>query len=279
MDLNELRKVGRHLEAKRRQRLPEGLRIEVQFPFEIHKAKWTVVESHNGSQQLVQQRMHGKDGLFGFGEPVNPWQVRKEFLALRTNSAALKFLNRYGQWDDSNDPETLDEFWGFREEYELLMDFPDAHRRVAQQLFWKRKFTCSLRWNAPTREDNGNKRRRATAAWVVECRTIMDALIGSIQIDLVRRVKDRLCKRPDCRHRFVPQTSRQKHCTPYCAHLVSVRRNRRIANAKKWHKQGMSLTQIARRLRSNRNTVKKMLDAKPRIAKAKQVGRSGIYGA
>lgn len=262
MDLSDLRHVGRDLETKRRRYLPQAVEMSVLFPFEIRKARWKIVDSANG-RLLVQQKVLGKEGLFGFGEPIDPWQVRKEFLELRTEPGLLKFLNRYGKWDDLDTPETVNDFWELQLAFQQLQDFPPHRRRIVQQLGWKRRFTCSLHWEGtPVGSEDCERRERrraAVALWRVECRTIMDALIGSIQIDLVRGVKDRTCRRSDCRRRFVPRTKRQEYCTPYCSHLVSVRRNRRVSNAKKWRIQGMSLTQIARRLGSNRNTVKKML--------------------
>jgi hypothetical protein len=260
MDLNDLRKIGRNIEVKRLVHPPTAVQMAVLFPFEVRKVRWKIVDSPNG-RQPVQQKTLAKEDLFGLGEPIDPWQVRKEFLELRTEAGLLKFLNQYGKWDDSDVPETVEEFWHLQAAFAELQNYPPQVRRIAQELGWKRKFTCSLHWQSSSAKSQARQGRaqKAVALWRVDCRTIMDALIASIQIDLVRGVKDRECKRSDCRLRFVPKTSRQRYCTQYCSHLVSVRRNRRISNAKKWRIQGMSLTQIARRLATNRNTVKKWL--------------------
>jgi hypothetical protein len=260
LDVNDLARIGLHLETQRKFHPPKPVKMTVLFPFEIRKARWKIDDGPDG-YRFVCDQVRGKESFFGLGVPIDPWQVRKEFLDLRTEVGLLTFLNRYGQWDDSEVPQTLEEFWEVQAAIGQLLDFPQGVRRFAQQHGWNREFTCSLHWQNPgsglrPRCDTG---RLASAVWRVKCCSIMDALIASVEIDLVRGVRDRECKRRDCRRRFVPKTKRQQYCTQYCSHLVSIRRSRRIANAKKWKSEGMSLTQIARRLGTNRQTVKRIL--------------------
>src|ERR1035437_150992 len=146
MDLRDLRAIGRDIQAKRRCYLPQAVQMSVLFPFEIRKASWKIVDGASG-RRLVQQKLLGKEGLFGFGEPTDPWQVRKEFLELRTEAGLLRFLNRYGRWDYSDQPETVQDFWDLQLAFRQLQNLPPSPRRIAQQLGWKRKFRCSLRWD------------------------------------------------------------------------------------------------------------------------------------
>ena len=56
------------------------------------------------------------------------------------------------------------------------------------------------------------------------------AILDTIVIDHLRKVQFRLCSRPDCRTPFAIATRHQReYCCQYCAHIESVRRQRRTA--------------------------------------------------
>ena len=216
MDVMELKELGRSLELQSRLHPPQIVEVPVQFPFKIRKAGWEVVET-SGHRRIVQQQLAGQAGLFGFGYPVDPWQVREEFLALRRNEEALlKFLHKYGRWD-REPPREMDAYWEVQDTLQELLLWPPAVRKLALQLgLITRKFLCTLVWE------------KGTPLWVVECESIMDALAASVQIDLVRRAKYRKCTRQDCQVVFsVTSRHKRKFCTQYCGHLVSLRRSRR----------------------------------------------------
>jgi hypothetical protein len=86
--------------------------------------------------------------------------------------------------------------------------------------FLKKDFMLRFRWE-----------RHHTPVPKVEANGIYDALCLTVQIDLLREVEFRKCKRPDCNEIFEVTSRHQRdYHTQYCAHLESVRRGRRGAN-------------------------------------------------
>jgi hypothetical protein len=217
MDLRDIQEVGRALKDKRRRYPPEIVAVPVKFPFKIRRARWKVVETSTG-RGLLQQGLQGREGLFGFGNPVDAWQVRNEFLTLKhREEALLKFLNKWGCWCRDTPPTDVEEYWDLQVNLRDFLLWPKAKRRMALKLgFLSGAFTCSLRWEGDD-----------VPYWVVECDGILDALIASVQIDLVRATKFKPCKRKDCLLPFaVKSRHRRLFCSQHCAHLVSVRRGR-----------------------------------------------------
>ncbi len=62
------------------------------------------------------------------------------------------------------------------------------------------------------------------------------AILDTIIIDLLRKVKFRLCARPDCRTPFaIESRHHREYCRPYCAHIESLRRRRKAARKEALH--------------------------------------------
>ena len=191
---------------------PERVEIPVEFPFAIRRAKWEVA-----GQRLVQRSL----GVARY--PVDSRRVLVEFLGLSRGelSPLLEFLSRYGRWDEGN-TFSIDSFWEVQDNLKELLSWPPRLQRPALRLRWvSRTFACSLGW--------GQQGGHAIPILVIRVESIMDAIIASIQIDVgVRGERWRGCKRPDCSEWFrITSAHKKEYHNQYCAHLESVRRNRR----------------------------------------------------
>jgi len=65
---------------------------------------------------------------------------------------------------------------------------------------------------------------------IVRTRTVLNALIATVQVDALRGMQFRVCARVDCTNAPFAVAARQKiYCSSDCAHLVAVRESRRRA--------------------------------------------------
>jgi len=145
------------------------------------------------------------------GSPANAWQLRGEFLRTRLDHAgAVAFLNVWGPWSYADYVELSDLVRLQQSVRETLTgsaakwlksseSFPSLWRRIPEYPYF------ALRTNI--------------------CR---DAIRMTVTIDLLKKLKFKKCARRDCAQPFEIQTKhKRKYCTQYCAHLESVRRNRK----------------------------------------------------
>jgi hypothetical protein len=153
--------------------------------------------------------------------PLDPWRMRDEFLRLDHSIEELvKFLNKHGNWSRRTDPRRglwrasvvlPNEIWGERET--IVRDLR-AGQGVWFQENRRRPEMFYVRGTFPYfgRSDSFCK----------------DALETALMVDFLRGIRFRACSRRDCAIPFEIQTKhKRRYCTQYCAHLESVRRNRR----------------------------------------------------
>lgn len=167
---------------------------------------------------------------------LNPWTMRDEFLRLEeTNAALLSFLSRWGWWERSG------AFSYIEDEHsvgKLGEPYPIA---VLPFLVWKRR--KELRdgmlgkpdaWLANNAALGFTQRRSKYPYLGMTDTTCVNAIETTITLDHMRKTKWRICKRPDCGNIFAVESEHGKvYCEQYCAHLVSVRRNRAAAKRTK----------------------------------------------
>ena len=166
---------------------------------------------------------------------LDAWEVREEFLGLKSEADFLGFLNKVGRfsggaagsgyWD-------LNDFRGWQQVFREFLKCSPAmwhnyllklttvapgfnvrliHMEVGVSM--KAGLHLRLSWE-----------RRCALIWVLDA---VSAILVSIYIDHLRGVKFRFCARRDCRHPFeVTSRHKRKYCQQYCAHLESVRRMR-----------------------------------------------------
>ena len=145
------------------------------------------------------------------------WVMRSEFLRLKQNTdALLKFLNRWGAWNNINDAGTLhyivpSRIWQFQERCR------NALRGPAND--WL---------SAPDLQLFRTRREYPHFCWTIE--GCARAILTTITIDFLNKVKFHVCSRRDCQTPFaVENRHKHKYCSQYCGHIESVRRQRRIA--------------------------------------------------
>ena len=263
MDLRDLKKVSQSLAVERQLHPPRTVFLPVRFCFQICKVDWSAVDTTSG-RQLTQHVIAGNKGFYGLPCPVDPWHMREEFLGLKTESDMLRFLTKYGRWDDSKDNVPVDSIMDLQVELRELLLSPRQIRLLAYRLGWmNRKFTFSLRWekNSAIQARIAAKKttNNATSFCVVECGSITDVLFASVQIDLLDGAKFGTCARPDCQVPFrVTSNHKRKYCSQPCAHLESVRRNRKKKTSRKLRAQGRSWNNIAKVLHVGSKTAKRL---------------------
>jgi hypothetical protein len=167
-----------------------------------------------------------------YGRAGDAWEMRREFLRLKQDSwALLEFLRKWGIWDETRlGTSTLAR---------------DANTSFQNVVFPEGIWDVQARYRAalvgPPDEWLGDvdpfKGIYATPMYphfILEHSQCKPAIEATITIDLLKKVKFRKCKRPDCSEVF-PLESRHKrlYCSQPCAHLESVRKQRRAAARKK----------------------------------------------
>jgi hypothetical protein len=159
---------------------------------------------------------------------VDPWALRNEFLRLKeTNEALVAFLNKCGDWDESTS------FWGYtgyKSERRVRIFNPKSFWDARPKIIEAMKVGI-LTWRDSAYGSDLQLRRRQEFPHLVHVDVYcFDAMMHTVTFDHLRRVKFRLCARPDCRNPFsVESQHKREYCDNYCAHLESVRRLRKRA--------------------------------------------------
>jgi hypothetical protein len=163
---------------------------------------------------------------------IDPWQLRHDFLHLKpTSEALLAFLNHYGKWSRITSPRLETQAF-----YDPRVRSGNADVSVPGLVFESeiREEQTAIR-NA-LKGNPGDWLAKGSLSFSAQSTfphylhtdvTCLEAIRTSISIDFLRRVKFRICKRPDCGEPYAADRKGKQYCSQYCAHLVSVRRTRR----------------------------------------------------
>lgn len=167
---------------------------------------------------------------------VDGWKMRDEFLRLdRTSTAGLlEFLNRYGDWNTACSPLSTGDEWKPNVVLPRQIWF-DIDPRKPERMIHLQEL---IRWGLicqPEKWFNSSLGRVSPIGpqdqfpyFVIQEFGCERVILATITIDRLRNTKYRLCARPDCKRPFAKRTKHKKdYCRNYCAHLESVRRNRR----------------------------------------------------
>ena len=167
------------------------------------------------------------------GERIgDPWLMRREFMQLpEANDAVLSFANRWGAWNVGalsvhTYPFRLNEF--------IKLESRPWIECLSPFLVWQERQRLKAAMLAPPEEwlsrnaSLGFTASRQRFPYLgVKATTCLRAIEITITLDHLRNVRSRICARPDCDNIFTVESNHGKvYCDQYCAHLVSVRRNR-----------------------------------------------------
>ncbi|MGI4981301.1 MAG: hypothetical protein ACRYHB_13020 [Janthinobacterium lividum] len=169
----------------------------------------------------------------------DPWKMREEFLHLpESNDALLAFLNRWGNWNFG--ALSVHSYRFSMREFERLESKPWIEC-VSAFLVWRERKRLREAMLAPPEMWLSNNAslgftasRQQFPYLGIKAGTCLRAIEITITLDHLRNVKSRICARPDCNNIFTVESNHGKtYCDQYCAHLVSVRRNRSAAKQAK----------------------------------------------
>jgi hypothetical protein len=174
------------------------------------------------------------------------WQVREEFLSLKTDEQFLDFLNRVGRfvsikvygWSVTGEGKwDADDFKSWQQMFreclrrspaswdQIVEDVfgPKTVRLVRRTLFVSRRFTVLFRWKDAQQREWRSSQHIA----VLEARDVVTAILATIYVDHLHGTKFGFCHRHDCRMPYkIESKHNRKYCSQYCAHLESLRRMR-----------------------------------------------------
>ncbi len=179
----------------------------------------------DGAVQSLSQRLY-----------LDAWNVREEFLSLKSEADFLGFLNRVGRFSAGIAPDSglweLKDFKGWQQVFrEFLKCSPGMWPNYFVKLtaaapgFNVRLIDMEVKLSVESRlRMQLSWRRRSAVIWVAEA---VSAILATIYIDHLRRLRFRFCARRDCRRPFeIRSRHKRKYCQQYCAHLESLRRMR-----------------------------------------------------
>jgi hypothetical protein len=160
----------------------------------------------------------------GTERACDAWAIRAEFFEIKQdNVSLLNFLNKWGTWHwfDSLpghvEPSCITplEVWDLRD---------TLRKALLGEIPWFGNILSGLPGSTTTGE---------YPFFTLRADGILSALTSTVTLDLLRRTRFKLCARKDCRQPFAIESKHpRKYCKQYCAHLESLRKQRREAKRK-----------------------------------------------
>jgi hypothetical protein len=163
----------------------------------------------------------------------DPWVMRDEFFHLREgdNRALLGWLNKWGQWDEWQEPETFFELEPAR--------LWDKRKLFMNALPGKQKLRAWLSDVSNRFEFTELQLQPDYPPYLMSISDCNQAIRTTITIDLLNRGEFRHCARPDCHAPYAVESEHpRKYCSQYCGHLENLRSKRRDARRQKAARQG-----------------------------------------
>ena len=187
--------------------------VPVKLEFRPFRATWSILRNDSRGGELLQPSIvSGKQRKL-----ANPWQMRKEFFQLKRGNtdALLKFLNTWGSWQSwsSSRPESANRIWGTWESFRRAVKQPAGA--------WLKNDINGMMLMVKTDVSEYPYHLLSLAGCELAMRM-------TITVDLLQKVKFKICEREDCGAPFPVESQHvRRYCSQYCGHLVSVRRGRK----------------------------------------------------
>jgi hypothetical protein len=152
------------------------------------------------------------------GKVQDAWEMRREFFRLKQDThELLEFLNKWGEWDIEGANRFSSTIWRER----------DLLRKSLLGAPWFGNPRSGLFGSARSGLPFGEPLSKYPY-YLLQPKCCEDALRTTVSLDLLQRVKFSVCARRDCRAPFAIESQhKRKFCCQYCAHLESVRKQRR----------------------------------------------------
>lgn len=224
--------------------LPENLRIRIQYLVQTETERENATSNWNVRERRISKRLAAcfRDELADFkvgvlicdrpkhlgdNQPykrVDPWQMREDFLRTDSLSSLEVFLNKYGEFSRGTGPHVE-----WNAEGNVWWESGIVH----PEQIWQRQQTVisalkagAAKWFEKSRLELYS--RPEFPHFVHTDHFIAETIETTITADFLRGGRFRLCNRKDCRLPFKCESRHKRsYCSQYCAHLESVRRNRR----------------------------------------------------
>jgi len=160
---------------------------------------------------------------------LDPWEVRKAFLAAGSDDEMIGFLNQTGSFDGTTTGKAVWGFDDFREWQAVVKKMLRLHPAN-----WRQKLPKIVRDQRKLTFISLTSRLPVNFLWdrtkpyaVITTQNTLPAMLSTVFIDRLRGARIKFCARPDCGKEFrVVSNHNRDYCTPYCAHLESLRRLR-----------------------------------------------------
>jgi hypothetical protein len=196
--------------------------LPVQVRFTTSPVSWVCPHPFEKPLEIVRYRYDNPKQ----SEVLDAWEVRESFFSIPSDPLALKlFLEWTGKFSPrpfQGQDIRLSDIWGWRELLQQALARPDCQkleakfdtRKVRRLASYDFSLSVSLREKAPSA--------------VIWTDTTLDAMISTVQVDILQGAKFRWCARPDCKVKIFRVTSahERKYCSYDCAHLQSIRKKR-----------------------------------------------------
>jgi hypothetical protein len=190
-------------------------------------------------RKVLYERKGFGDSAFFFGrESTNqpnrvqdPWRMRDELFRLREgdNAALLQFLSEWGQWYAWKGAFGLSHGMQPAKIWEERRSFRNALSGTLETWLTEPGNEFSALRPRPGHPPyfSALRPRPGYPPYLLSLRDCGEAIRATITIDLLDRVKFRICARPDCGAPYAVESNHpRKYCTQYCGHIVSLRRKR-----------------------------------------------------
>jgi hypothetical protein len=208
--------------------MAQAFSVEVGFEFWLTPVQWRLEpapnphpRTGNDSGDLLmpiseQEQQRARQG--------DAWALRDEFFHLKQGDAKslLNFFNKWGLWHVRTGDFELDlsyavsvrEVWQIQERFRRAVVSP-----ISEWLTDNSVNVSPLAVFEP---------REKYPYFNLKANCCSLAILNTITLDLLRKVKFKICKRKDCRAPYAIESEHERtFCSQYCGHLESLRKNRR----------------------------------------------------
>jgi uncharacterized protein YutD len=170
---------------------------------------------------------------------LDPWEVRMEFLGLRHDDrdALRNFLHKTGAFCWINyRPIAETELWQFQAAIRQQLLKPTVSENRIKRAT---EFETAIHNRIQVHLMNINVGfEDGTLVGEAEALNTFDAILSTIFIDRLRKLRFKVCSRPDCATIYeLTSRHKRKFCSYDCAHLMTVRRSRKGKKKKKKNKK------------------------------------------